>query len=64
MITKYFIDKARYRAVDENGDVIWLDINYWDNKFELSKANRELFNFAKKLLGKKHKVNLVHKMVE
>ncbi|KKQ76748.1 MAG: hypothetical protein UT00_C0034G0003 [Parcubacteria group bacterium GW2011_GWA1_38_7] len=61
-ITKYYIDNAKYRAEDEKGNIIWLEINYWDNEFRLSKQNISLENFAKKLLSKKHRINLVHKM--
>lgn len=61
-ITKYYIDKAKYRAEDEKGEVVWLEINYWENSFKVSKKNLELEKFAKKLLIKKHRINLVHKM--
>ncbi|KKP47986.1 MAG: hypothetical protein UR39_C0002G0089 [Candidatus Woesebacteria bacterium GW2011_GWA1_33_30] len=64
MIKKYFIYKARYKAVDETGMIIWLNIDYWNNKFGLSVSNIDLENFARKLLKKKHKVNLVHKMLQ
>lgn len=64
MITKYFIDNAKYRAEDENGNIIWLKINYWDGNYEICQKNEDLEEFAKKLLNKKHKVNLVHKMLE
>lgn len=64
MITKYFIDKAKYKAIDENGNVIWLKINYWQGKYEISQNNEQLETFAKKLLAKKHRVNLVYKMIE
>lgn len=57
-ISKYYIDKAKYKAEDENGNVIWLEVDYWNKKFSLSKDNLELSNFAKKLLNKKHRVNL------
>lgn len=57
-ISKYYIDKAKYKAVDEDGNLIWLEIDYWNNKFSLSNDNRELSIFAKKLLNKKHRVNL------
>ena len=63
-ITKYFIDRAKYRAEDEKGNIIWLEINYWENSFKLSNYNVQLAGFAKKLLNKKHKVNLVYKMDE
>lgn len=61
-ITKYFIDRAKYRAEDEKGNIIWLEVNYWQNSFKLSQKNKQLSDFAEKLLNKKHKVNLVHKM--
>ena len=54
-ITKYYIDHAKYRAEDENGKIIWLDIDYWNDKFKLSSVNQDLAIFAKKLLGKKHR---------
>lgn len=57
-ISEYYIDKAKYKAIDEGGNLIWLEVDYWNNKFKLSKANSELENFAKRLLLKKHKVNL------
>lgn len=63
-IIKYYIDHARYRAEDENGKIIWLDIDYWNNKFKLSSENYDLSTFAKRLLTKKHRKNLVYKMVE
>lgn len=63
-ITKYYIDNAKYRAEDENGNIIWLSVNYWENKFEISQRNEQLESFAKKLLTKKHRVNLVNKMLE
>ncbi len=64
MITKYFIDNAKYKAIDEKGNVIWLEVDYWNNKFKLSKNNRILNNFAKTLLNKKHSVNLVDKVIQ
>lgn len=63
-ITKYFINHAQYRAEDEKGNLILIDINYWENNFKISQKNKDLENFAKKLLEKKHRVNLVHKMLE
>ena len=42
----------KYRAEDENGNVIWLEVDYWNNKFKLSKMNADLEVFAKKLLNK------------
>lgn len=63
-ISKYYIDHAKYRAEDENGNVIWLEVDYWNNNFKLSKENKILNNFAKTLLNKKHRVNLVDKVIQ
>lgn len=57
-ITKYYIDHAKYRAEDENGNIILLEVDYWNNKFKLSQENEELLDFAKDLLIRKHRVNL------
>lgn len=57
-ISKYYIDKAKYRAEDENGNVIWLEVDYWNNKYNLSTDSQELSKFAQNLLNKKHRVNL------
>lgn len=57
-ITKYYIQNAKYRAEDENGNIIWLEVDYWNNKFNLSQNNKELSEFANNLLNKKHRVNL------
>ena len=40
------------------GNVIWLEVDYWNNNFSLSRNNTELSVFAKGLLNKKHRVNL------
>ena len=61
-ISKYYIDRAKYRAEDENGNVIWLEVDYWNNKYKVSSDNKVLNNFAKTLLNKKHRVNLVQKI--
>lgn len=63
-ISKYYIDNAKYRAEDENGNVIWLEVDYWNNKYKLSGHNKILNNFAKTLLNKKHRVNLVDKVIQ
>lgn len=57
-ISEYYIDKAKYKAIDECGNLIWLEVDYWNNKFKLSKKNKELEDFATSLLSKKHQVNL------
>lgn len=64
MITKYYIDNAKYKAIDEKGNVIWLEVDYWNNKYKLSSKNKILDNFAKTLLNKKHRVNLVDKVIQ
>lgn len=58
MIKKYYIDHAKYRAEDDEGNVIWLEIDYWNNRYKLSQENYDLSSFAKNLLSKKHRVNL------
>ena len=63
-ITKYYIDHARYRAEDENGTIIWLDIDYWNGSYKISKKNKSLETVAKKLLSEKHKVNFVSKLIK
>lgn len=63
-ITEYYLNKAKYIAIDETGRRIDLEIDYWGNKYKISESNKELEVFIKKLLKKKHKVNFVHKMAE
>ncbi|MCX6705852.1 MAG: hypothetical protein NTV24_01975 [Candidatus Woesebacteria bacterium] len=63
-ITEFYLNKASYIAVDEFGNKIDVNIDYWQNKFGISVKNRELENFVKKLLKKKHKVNFAYKMLE
>lgn len=63
-ITKFYIDNAKYKAINESGDTIWIDINYWDNNFRLSKPNKRLENLAKDLLERKHKVNFASKLLK
>ena len=63
-ISKYYIDKAKYRAEDENGKIIWLEVDYWNNKYKVSSDNKVLNNFAKTLLNRKHRVNLVDKVIQ
>lgn len=63
-ITEYYLNKASYIAVDENGKKIKIKIDYWGNKFEVSENNKNLKKFAQKLLKRKHKVNFAHKMLE
>ena len=63
-ITKFYIDNARYKAIDDSGGIIWIDIDYWENNFELSEPNKRLENLAKELLERKHKVNFVNKLLK
>ena len=63
-ITKFYLDKASYKAEDVLGNKILVDIDYWKNNFRISMPNKSLETFVKKLLNKKHKVNFVHKMLE
>ena len=64
MITKFYIDKAKYRAEDNRGKVIWVEINYWQNTFKISHGDKELERIAKNLLRRKHKVNFVYKLLK
>jgi hypothetical protein len=63
-IKKFYLNKASYFAIDENGNRIDIEINYWENRLFVSKNNSMVKTFAKKLLGKKHRVNFVYKMLE
>ncbi|MBI5151316.1 MAG: hypothetical protein HZA34_01950 [Candidatus Pacebacteria bacterium] len=63
-ITLFYLNKAKYIAIDEQGNSIDLEVNYWDSTFRVSKHNEELEAYAAKLLTKKHRVNFVHKMHE
>ncbi len=63
-LTKYYIQNAKYRVEDDNGNVIWIDIDYWGNKFKMSKENSKLKKIAKKLLKEKHQVNFAAKLLK
>ena len=63
-ISKYYLNKASYIAIDEKGRRIDIDIDYWNGKFKVSQKNPELERYAAKLVKKKHKVNFVYKMQE
>ncbi len=63
-IIKFFLNRASYIAEDASGSRIDLNVDYWNNKFDLSRKSYDLEFFAKKLLKKKHKVNFVHKMLK
>ncbi|HSW89578.1 MAG TPA: hypothetical protein VLH19_01770 [Patescibacteria group bacterium] len=63
-ITQFYLNKASYIAVDEDGSEILLEVNYWDSDFTVSQKHGELEAYAARLLQKKHKINFVHKMKE
>lgn len=64
MTIKFYIDKAKYRAEDSSGKVILVNIDYWNNSFELSGSNKRLERVAKDLLKRKHKVNFADKLLK
>ncbi len=64
MITKFYIDKARYRAEDNSGKTILVDIDYWNDKFEMNGSSKEIELMAKDLLKRKHRVNFAPKLVK
>ena len=61
-ISEYYLNKASYIAIDENGTRVDIDIDYWNGKYRVSRKNRELEEYARKLVKKKHRVNFVHKL--
>ena len=63
-IKEYYLNKASYIAIDEQGKRIDIDIDYWGGKFRVSEKNRDLEKFAEKLVNKKHRINFVYKMLE
>jgi len=63
-ISKFYIDKAKYRAEDDSGNVFLVEIDYWKNRFKASKSNKELEDIAKDLLRRKHKVNFASKLLK
>jgi len=62
-ITKLYIHNARYKAVNESGGIVWIDVDYWGNNFSLSEPNRKLEDLAKDLLKRKRKVNFAYKLL-
>lgn len=63
-ITQFYLGNAQYIAIDEAGNPIDLEVNYWERSFSVSQHNQELEAYAAKLLAKKHRVNFIHKMHE
>jgi hypothetical protein len=63
-IKQFYLNKAKYIAIDEQGNSIDLEVDYWKSTFKVSRHNQELEEYASKLLNKKHRINFVHKMHE
>lgn len=63
-ITKFYLNKASYIAIDRKGNKADVNIDYWGNNFSLSEPNKSLENLAKDLLERKHKVNFVGKLLK
>jgi len=63
-ITKFYIDKARYKAIYDSAHEILVEIDYWNNSYKISNRNKELEKFAETLLRRKHKVNFVNKLLK
>lgn len=61
-ITEYYLNKASYMAIDEDGNRVDVTIDYWNGSYEVKPKNPELEEYAKKLIKNKHKVNFVHKL--
>ena len=61
-ISEYYLNKASYMAIDENGNRIDIDIDYWGGKFRVSQENPELEKYVSKLLKNKHRVNFAYKL--
>jgi len=63
-ITKFYISKAKYRAEDNSGNVIWVEIDYWANTYKMSGVNKKLEQITQDLLKRKHRVNFVRKLLQ
>jgi len=63
-ITKFFLDKATYKAIDDLGQEVRVEIDYWNNSFKLSNDSIELARTAEDMLKRKHKVNFVDKLLK
>ncbi len=62
MLTKFIFNKAKYLASDENGNEVFLIVDYENNKYSFEgkgtgKLREELVLIAKSLLKRKHNVN-------
>lgn len=61
-ITKYYLNKASYIAIDNNGKRFYVVVDYWNGKFNVNQRNQELENYVESLLKKKHRVNFAYKL--
>jgi len=68
VITKFFIDKARYRAGDDEGNRIVVEVDYDGGSYEIMEEERvgarmedlkkKMGEAAADMLARKHRVNL------
>lgn len=63
-ITGYYLNKASYFAVDDQGQRVEVEIDYWQGKYKVSRKHRGLEKYAQKLVEKKHRVNFLYKLEE
>lgn len=63
-ITEFYLDRAKYKAVDAVGNEILVEINYWENSYKLSHSNKKLEKTARAMLARKHRVNFVDKLLK
>lgn len=63
-ISKFYLNKASYKAEDNSGNVIFLEIDYWSNNFNISERNRQIEDLARGLLKRKHRVNFARKLLK
>ncbi len=63
-IKEYYLNKAKYIAIDESGKKFAVKIDYWNNTFNLSDPNETLEKAARDMLKRKHKVNFASKLLK
>lgn len=72
-ITKFYFQRAKYLVGDENGNEVYMKINYKGAKFEIQSLRvndrdsfklleRRVGKLAKELILRKHKVNFFAKI--
>lgn len=62
-ISEFYLNTARYTAVDEQGRRIDVEVDYWNSTFQLSQKNDQLETYVREqLLAKKHRVNFSEKI--